>query len=100
MITAELTRKIELFSKETYNKEKAFKKFMDKMYGAEKMVEVNLNNPSEIRTVGLQALKDALGPVGMARFIQQFDLGHGDYTKEKQDAPDVDFDEIDALLNA
>lgn len=64
------------------------------------MSDVNLNNPLEIRTMGLQALKDALGPVGMARFIQQFDSGHGDYTKEKQNVPDVDLDEIDALLKA
>ena len=64
------------------------------------MVEVNLNNPLEIRTVGLQALKEALGPVGMVRFMQQYDLGYGDYTKEKQDADDVDFDEIDELLKA
>lgn len=62
------------------------------------MLNVNLDNPIEIRTVGIQALKDALGPVGMVRFIQQYDLGYGDYTKEKQSAPDVDPDEIDALL--
>lgn len=54
--------------------------------------------PQEARTVGLQALKDALGPVGMARFIQQFDSGHGDYTKEKQNAPDIDLDEVNALF--
>lgn len=62
------------------------------------MVEVNLNNPLEIRTVGMQALKEALGPVGMVRFMQQYDLGYGDYTKEKQDAADIDLEEIDALL--
>ncbi len=48
------------------------------------MPNVNLSNPFEVRTVGMQALKDALGPVGMVRFIQQFDLGYGDYTKERQ----------------
>lgn len=62
------------------------------------MLNVNLNNPLEIRAVGLQALRDALGPVGMVRFIQQYDMGYGDYTKEKQSEPDDDFDEIDALL--
>ena len=62
------------------------------------MLNINLNNPIEIRTVGMQALKDVLGPVGMVRFMQQFDLGHGDYTKDKQNEPDEDFDEIDALL--
>lgn len=62
------------------------------------MLNVNLNNPLEIRTVGLQALRDALGPVGMVRFIQQYDMGYGDYTKEKQSEPDDDFDKIDSLL--
>lgn len=58
MITAELTRKIDLLPQEAYNKvekfveqlillnmqenkEKAFKKFMDKMCAAEKSVEYN-----------------------------------------------------------
>lgn len=62
------------------------------------MISVNLNNPLEIRMVGMQALKDALGPVGMVRFMQQYDLGYGDYTKERQSEPDIDINEIDALL--
>lgn len=62
------------------------------------MLNVNINNPLEIRTVGMQALKEALGPVGMVRFLQQFDLGHGNYTEEKQNEPDIDSDEIDVLL--
>jgi hypothetical protein len=32
---------------------------------------VNVNNLMEIRKTGLQALKEALGPVGMVRFMQQ-----------------------------
>lgn len=62
------------------------------------MLNVNLNNPLEIRAVGMKALKEALGPVGMVRFMQQYDLGYGDYTKERQNELDADFDEIDALL--
>lgn len=62
------------------------------------MLNVNLNNPFEIRTAGMQALREVLGPVGMVRFMQQFDLGYGDYTKERQNESDEDFDEIDALL--
>ncbi len=62
------------------------------------MININLNNPLEIRTVGMQALYEALGPVGAVRFMQQFDLGYGDYTKEKQNEPDLDLEEIDALL--
>lgn len=62
------------------------------------MLNVNLNNPIEIKMIGMQALREALGPVGVVRFIQQFDLGYGDYTKERQNEPDVSLDEIDALL--
>ena len=38
----------------------------------------------DIRRVGLDALARALGPVGMARFLQQFETGRGDYTAERQ----------------
>jgi hypothetical protein len=36
-----------------------------------------------IRKLGLEALNEKLGPVGMVEFIQQFDSGYGDYTKER-----------------
>ena len=62
------------------------------------MVKVNMNNPMEIRMVGMKALKDALGNVGAVRFLQQYDLGYGDYTKEKQNEPDLSLYEIDAML--
>jgi hypothetical protein len=32
----------------------------------------------------LEALAKALGPVGMVRFLQQFESGLGDYTKERE----------------
>jgi hypothetical protein len=38
---------------------------------------------AELRRVGIEALVRALGPVGMARFLQQFDRGQGDYTAER-----------------
>lgn len=62
------------------------------------MMNINLNNPNEVRIAGLKALKDALGPVGMVYFLQQFDLGHGDYTQERYAEEDIDLDEIDNLL--
>lgn len=62
------------------------------------MSDVNINNPMEIRMVGMKALKDALGNVGAVRFLQQYDLGYEDYTKEKQNEPDLSLDEIDAML--
>jgi hypothetical protein len=42
--------------------------------------------------------KDALGPVGMVKFIQQYENGYGDYTKEKYEQPDLAIEEIDSLL--
>ena len=62
------------------------------------MLNVNLNNPIEIRNVGIKALQEALGPVGMVKFMQQYDMGYGDYTKEKQNQPDISLEEIDVLL--
>lgn len=40
---------------------------------------------SEIRKEGIQALTKSLGPVDMARFIQSFETGSGDYTKERHE---------------
>ena len=62
------------------------------------MLNVNLSNPIEIRNVGIKALQEALGPVGMVKFMQQYDTGYGDYTKEKQNQPDISLEEIDILL--
>lgn len=62
------------------------------------MLNINLSNPVEIRNVGIKALQEALGPVGMVKFMQQYDMGYGDYTKEKQEQPDISFEEIDMLL--
>jgi hypothetical protein len=39
--------------------------------------------PAELRQVGIEALVKALGPVGMARFLHQLGLVHGDYTAER-----------------
>lgn len=30
--------------------------------------------------------------------MQQYDMGYGDYTKEKQEQQDISLDEIDVLL--
>ncbi len=39
--------------------------------------------PVELRRQGLAAVCKELGYVGMVRFLQQFDAGSGDYTKER-----------------
>jgi GMP synthase PP-ATPase subunit len=59
--------------------------------GAEMNEAKTLN---EIRKIGIIALAKALGPIGMVRFIQSFDLGSGDYTKERYQWLDQSIDEI------
>ena len=38
----------------------------------------------EIRTIGFEALLRELGPAGAIRFIQQYESGHGDYTRNRK----------------
>jgi len=40
--------------------------------------------PNELRRIGMDALRQALGPVGTIRFLQQFEAGRGDYTREHE----------------
>lgn len=40
---------------------------------------------NEIRQKGLEALSRELGPVGMIRFMQQFETGSGDYSIERHE---------------
>ena len=54
------------------------------MNAAVETIDGGSATPAELRRVGLDALVKALGPIGMARFLQQFDPGHGDYTAERQ----------------
>ncbi len=37
----------------------------------------------EIRTIGFDALLRELGPAGAIRFIQQYEMGQGDYSKDR-----------------
>jgi len=37
----------------------------------------------EVRRAGLDALLERLGAAGTIRFLQQYDSGHGDYTKDR-----------------
>jgi hypothetical protein len=39
---------------------------------------------SEIRTIGFEALIRELGPAGAIRFIQQYESGQGDYTRDRK----------------
>jgi hypothetical protein len=37
----------------------------------------------QIRIAGMEALMRELGLVGMVRFMQQFETGYGDYSKDR-----------------
>ncbi len=50
---------------------------------------------SEIKRLGTEALINALGPIGMGRYLEEYDNGgKGDYTKEKYDQPDYSVEDI------
>ena len=42
-----------------------------------------LETQNEIRMAGLEALSRALGPLGMVRFLQQFEAGSGNYSEDR-----------------
>jgi hypothetical protein len=48
-------------------------------------MKTEMLNPAELRAAGYKALAAALGPLGMARFLLQFEHGHGDYTRERRE---------------
>lgn len=39
---------------------------------------------NEIRREGMKALTERLGYYGTLRFLEQFEIGYGDYTKERE----------------
>lgn len=50
---------------------------------------------SEIRRASTEVLIRALGPIGMARYLEEYDHGgSGDYTKEKYRQPEFSIDDI------
>ncbi len=53
---------------------------------------------SEIRKEGISALAKTLGPVDMARFIQSYETGSGDYTKERHQWLPENLDEVKVRL--
>ena len=57
-------------------------------------------NPAILRKLGLEALCKSLGPLGMVRFLQQYETGTGDYTKERDSwLKDIDIESIAVELN-
>lgn len=56
---------------------------------------IHLIKRSEIRRAGTEALIKALGPVGMAKYLEEFDCGGiGDYTKEKYERFEYSIEDI------
>ena len=45
----------------------------------------SMHDLSTIRRMGIEALTEKLGSVGMVEFIRQFDSGYGDYTRERRE---------------
>lgn len=59
---------------------------------------IKITKPSDIIRMGTEALIKALGPIGMARYLEEFDDGGtGDYTKEKYEQPEYTIQEILAI---
>ncbi len=60
---------------------------------------IDSGSPNELRRVGIDALVKSLGHLGMVRFIQQFDTGKGNYTKERAELLDsLSLDTITAFI--
>jgi len=49
---------------------------------------------NEIRILGLDLLVKNLGPADAIRFIQSYSHGSGDYTKERKEWLEKDFDTV------
>ncbi len=50
----------------------------------------------QIRMAGMEALARELGIVGMIRFMQQFETGHGDYSKDRHEW--LDNQDLDTIV--
>jgi hypothetical protein len=46
-------------------------------------MNAQMMTPQQIRVAGLAALARELGLVGMIRFMQQFEMGQGNYSKDR-----------------
>ena len=56
---------------------------------------VKIMDYNTLLSKGDDALLRELGPVGMVRYLEQYDKGgNGDYTKEKYENPNLSIDEI------
>lgn len=64
------------------------------------MMSLMSRDLSLIRKMGFELLSRELGPVGMAYFLRQFEMGEGDYTKERAELlKDISIDDIKRELS-
>jgi hypothetical protein len=56
--------------------------------------KIDVRSTEEIRKRGIEALAESLGPVDAVRFLQSFDLGSGNYAKERDQVLGLELDEI------
>ncbi len=47
-------------------------------------MNIQTMTPQQIRVAGMAALSRELGVVGMIRFMQQFEMGQGDYSRDRR----------------
>ena len=48
------------------------------------MNAINYKTENETQELGIETLRNGIGVVGLIRFLQQFDKGHGNYVKDRQ----------------
>lgn len=60
-----------------------FLKKARKIKGIE-MIAIEKKTDHQIKLLGLKAAKNELGVMGFIRFIQQFEIGEGNYTEDRK----------------
>lgn len=59
---------------------------LERLASAASTIDVFTATAAEIRRAGLAVIARELGPVGLARFLQLYEGGAGDYTAERDAA--------------
>ncbi len=52
------------------------------------MMNIDATNLYQVRHTGIHILNRELGPAAMIRFLQQYDSGYGDFSKERHERID------------
>lgn len=64
------------------------------------MINIQTMTPQQIREAGMEVLSRELGVAGMIRFMQQFEMGRGDYSQDRHQWLDkYSVDDIANLLH-